>query len=179
MAIRHDPDRIEETLDISAHKDKLAIRIAILLQWSEEKEGEKYRYFVHTFADGTRLYLERPARLNKGCDFVIFLENENLAQNGNDKPPSHKDLWNDLAVKKQKLTADNWRALYQAIACVHAVRPYEISPATCKAIDSVTGLSAEKILRLCEWFFIEQDITYWSGTGRNMLFESLTEINSG
>jgi hypothetical protein len=44
--------------------------------------------------DGNRIYLERPGRLNEGCDFVVYIENIYLWNNGNDRPPSHMFILN-------------------------------------------------------------------------------------
>jgi len=176
MAIREDFDRIESTLDISGHSTKAEIRMALLVQWGNETPHAKYRYFVHTFADGSRLYIDRPARINKGCDFIVHLENQFLHKNGNDRPPSHEDLWSDLESKQGNLSDSDWRSLCRAISCVHSLQPYKISEATRQAIDGVDGMSAEKILRLCEWLFIEQDLTYWHGEGRDMLYNGLKDL---
>lgn len=37
-------------------------------------DSSKYTYYVETLADGNRVYLTRPAFLNKGFDFVIRVE---------------------------------------------------------------------------------------------------------
>ena len=54
----------------------------------------------------------------------------------------------------------------------------------CKEIESewfdefsfTTGKSVELILKVIKWFFIEQDITYWNYSGRNMLMNGIREI---
>ena len=176
MAIRNDSSRIERNLDISEHNTKAEIRVALLMQWGEEESQAKYRYFVHTFADGSRLYLDRPARLNKGCDFIVYLENQLLWKNGNDRPPSHDDLWKELEAKQKQLSEPDWQSLCRAIVSVHSVQPYDISSSTRQAMDKLDGMSTEKIVRLCEWFFVEQDLTYWDGEGRDMLFNGLKKL---
>ena len=35
------------------------------------------------------------------------------------------------------------------------------------------GLSYEVILKLVKWYFMEQDITYWLGEGRNKLWKKI------
>jgi len=79
------------------------MRHFLLDQRKSEEPQTKYRYFVEQLNDGTRIYLERPGRLNKGCDFVIYIENHIQYKNGNNKPPKHNDILSDLAVKKKHI----------------------------------------------------------------------------
>ena len=55
-----------------------SIRQAVVLEFLNEEPGtgnkklaSKYIYYVETLRDGNRIYLERPAQLNKGFDFII------------------------------------------------------------------------------------------------------------
>src|SRR6266571_3490136 len=77
------------------------LRATILSYWLRELPGapnlrNKYRYNVEKLADGSRIYLMRPTRLNKGCDFVIHCENFLTFKNGNSRPPSQSDLIAEL-----------------------------------------------------------------------------------
>ena len=150
-------------------------RVFLMQKWGEEEEGCKYRYFVEKFDDGGRLYLERPGRLNKGCDFVVCLEGFFTFKNGNDRPPSHKDLFSDLQKKNARLTPEDWSALLDAIKAEHAFSP--VSPPVLRAESG--ELDAVRLVALCRWFFLEQDLTYWNGVGRNMLWEAILSRFSG
>ncbi len=179
MVIRSTPPRTEISFTLPALKSKAEIRKFILEKWLEEKPEVEYRYFVETFEDGSRLYLERPAQLNKGCDFVIYLENFLEFKNGNDKPPGHKDLLAEIAAKKETLDSAHWNELKADLKSVYEVRECAISRETSTAIDAAQGnLSAEKILSLAKWFFIEQDVTYWLRTGRRMLWNEICKIDN-
>ena len=101
MSIGEDKDRVELSLDVNHLTDKKEIRVFILHTWLEEKQGTIYRYFVETLANGKRIYLERPTQKNKGCDFVIFVEDQWLNKtNSNDKPPKHERLFEILRELK-------------------------------------------------------------------------------
>ena len=173
MAIREDTV-IELSISIDQFIDKAAIRNYLLQQWIAENPGTKYRYFVDKLADGSRIYLFRPARLNKGCDFVIHVENLFLFQNGNDKPPSFKDLLNDFAHKSKTLTEAQCESLMDAIQIIYDVGTYQIAIQHLQGVPE-TGLTFEIILKLLKWFFAEQDLTYWSGAGRAMLLERIKD----
>ena len=176
MAIRHDPDRIQQRLEVEG-RTKQEIRQYILNQWANETSGSKYRYFVGTLADDQKIYLERPGNLNKGCDFVIYMENLVVYQNGNDRPPTLDYLLNDLRDKKAILSQQSWNELFNSIRSVYSLEVYS-APHNCEnEIRNCGGMNLEQILVLCKWFFIEQDITYWNGSGRQMLFSAIKELN--
>ena len=35
------------------------------------------------------------------------------------------------------------------------------------------GLAPDELLYIVKWLFIEQDVTYWAGTGRDMLMAAM------
>ena len=178
MAIRRD-SKIEKELVTSGLQAKDDFRKFLLSEWMKESVGTQYRYFVETLSDGKRVYLERPGRLNKGCDFVIFIEGLFVYKNGNDKPPSHKDLLIDLQNKRRALNQECWNEIVSAIEKVHKTNSYNVSLGLLDEINSVPVMSLEQILHLCKWFFIEQDLTYWSGEGRDMLLKVIKSIGQG
>ncbi|MGR3913860.1 MAG: hypothetical protein OD918_04945 [Gammaproteobacteria bacterium] len=175
MAIRNDGS-IETTLTVENSAARADVRQFLLATWAKEAVAQKYRYFAEVFDDGKRLYLERPGRLNKGCDFVIYIEDSFLYKNKNDKPPSHAVLFSDLRSKKRKLDAKSWGHLIACIESVHQITPYDCPLDSKRKIDSLAPMTLQQIQLLCKWFFIEQDLTYWSGQGRNMLMEGITEM---
>jgi hypothetical protein len=174
MAIRIDSS-VHSHINIDTINDKITLRNFILNQWIIETANTKYRYFVETFSNGNRIYIERPGRLNKGCDFVIYLENHILYNNGNDKPPPHNFILDDLNFKKNALTAKEWHLLIQSIESIYNCESYQTAIAFCINLP-IIGESYEIILKSLRWLFIEQDITYWSGQGRGMLFNGILDL---
>jgi len=123
MAIRQD-NSIPLNISVDNINDRTELRTHILNQWILENSNAKYRYFVEVLANGNRIYLERPGRLNKGCDFVIFIENHLTFNNGNDKPPKHDFIVDDLEIKKQHMNPAEWtQLLHFAIICLTYVNP--------------------------------------------------------
>ena len=164
---------------IDKHKTKQEIRKYILNLWLEEKPNTQYRYFVEKFknsqAQEKRIYLQRPAQLNKGCDFVIYCEDLIIFKNGNDKPPKHSFIIEDIQNKKSK--NNDLEILKKSIEHIFNCQSY------LKATENLSdlkkwgnGLSYEVILKLLKWYFIEQDITYWLRTGRNMLWDGIQNV---
>lgn len=151
------------------------IRDLLLETWKAESLGTLYRYFVETLQTGKRVYLERPGQLNKGCDFVIFVEDFILFANGNDKPPRHRDLINDLASKSNLNRAQflQLRSLIQDVYNCNPMQPILVQAST---LPVNTGWPHELVLKAVRWFFIEQDLTYWNRTGRAMLWNAIQNI---
>lgn len=174
MTIRQD-NSIPLNINIDNINDRVVLRTHILNQWITENPNSKYRYFVEILANGNRIYLERPGRLNKGCDFVIFIENHITFNNGNDKPPRHDFITDDLSIKKQNLTQVEWNLLLQAIASIYNCDPYQTAFYFCNNLPNI-GETYELVLKTLRWLFIEQDVTYWSGQGRNMLYTHIQNL---
>lgn len=86
------------------------VRKRVLEVLMDEKPGtgsgelsSKYTYFVETLSDENRIYLTRPAFLNKGFDFIVRVENADYGHKGSYKNvPSHRDISSDLEAKKEE-----------------------------------------------------------------------------
>jgi hypothetical protein len=172
MSIRND-DSVQVTLpSLDQFSTKEEIRAFLMMQWIKENPGTKYRYYVETYDNGLSIYLERPGRLNKGCDFVIYAEDACVWNNGNDRPPDHDFVLNDLRMKKATLSPNEWNNILHSVNQIFNVQPYSQIVSTVSTLPKV-GKSHELILKLVKWFFIEQDITYWFGQGRGMLYNAI------
>ena len=135
-------------------------------------ETSKYRYNVEMLSSGNKIYLTRPVPLNKGFDFVIHVE-DYIFLNGKDNP-RHDDIFNDLALKKNK---DNhkFNELYDEMERVFLCEePDEVIT----TVDFNEGYSVDLILKVIKWFFIEQDVRYWNWSGRNMFMNGIKEIKN-
>lgn len=175
MTIRPDNSIPIILANIEQFNNRADIRDFLLNQWRQEASQTKYRYFVETLQNGNQIYLERPGRLNKGCDFIIFIENHLLFKNGNDKPPRHDFILNDLRLKKQNLSNQDYQNLILSITDIYDCGT--VNNAVSRLLNQNTvGETYELILKVTRWFFIEQDITYWSGQGRSMLFNKILNV---
>ena len=173
MTVRQD-DSIEDFINVDSFRDRAAVRRMLLTKFIDENCKTKRRYYVETI-DTTSIYIERPGQLNKGCDFVIYVENLIQWKNGNDKPPAHDDLLADLREKKANLNANEFNRLLAAIRDIYELKPFHVAIAHTVNLPSI-GWDYELILKLTRWFFIEQDITYWAKSGRDMLFETIQNL---
>lgn len=150
------------------------IRRELFNLWADEEPGtpevrQVYRYNVETLSDGSRIYLKRPARMNNGADFTIFCENFLKYKNGNDKPPSHDDVYEEMC-RIFPLTQLHLGTLPEFQAAVKRIWNCEDSKKVLSELVFLKGnFAIERLLLLIKWLFIEQDITYWNGSGRHML----------
>ena len=149
------------------------VREKILRTWMEEDPGVgQYRYDVENCSDNSKIYLLRPGPLNKGCDFIIISENFLKFKNGNDKPPRHRDVFMLIAsfVHGNKKMAKSFLGAAQDV--YKCLKPDDC---ICKfhTLKTVPDCKAERSLKLLKWMWIEQDITYWTQRGREMLWNGL------
>lgn len=169
----------EITRTFSNEGTREEVRMSVVSVFSQEKPGmgkkenaSKYKYYVETLSSGNRVYLQRPANLHNGFDFLICVENQNYAGEGKRKRnyPTHEDILSDLQSKNDK-NSKMYFKLYQLIEKIfncHDVQDIEM-----KDIWFGLGLPVDHILKVLKWMFIEQDIRYWNYSGRNMLFNKI------
>jgi hypothetical protein len=169
----------EKTLSISNGPTREQLREKVATEFLKEQCGSgvgdnasKYIYFVETLADGRRVFLSRPAFLNKGFDFEIKVENTNFAEAGKPRRnrPAHKDIFRDLETKKAnnpKLYQKLFRLIVQLYDC-NEIRSKEFMD-----LEFGVGYPVDLLLYVIKWFFIEQDITYWNFSGRNMFMSGV------
>lgn len=164
----------EFKIEFSLHEDsRKELRDKAIGKFLEEKGGywkngkkhvTRYKYFVERLNDGRKVFLLRPTFLNKGIDFQVWVEKMDGVE---DKRPSHKDVFNDLKLKKSE-SPEDFKILMQLIGKVWSCE----EPDEClkKAnLKFKCGFSVELLLKILKWLFIEQDITYWNYDGRTML----------
>jgi hypothetical protein len=163
-------------------KNRKNLRKLVIRQFIKEKAGQgkkektsRYKYFVEELCSGNRIYLTRPAYFNKGFDFVIHIENYKFS-NKKDYP-KYKDIKKDLRKKKR----NNIRSYYKLLEAIKEVfeckDPNDIYHKYRKRLEIPNfGLPSELILKVIKWLFIEQDITYWNWSGRNMFMQGVNNI---
>lgn len=164
--------RVSHFFSNEGSRNDVRMRVVDLLSTEEPGTGNgdnasKYIYYVETLKSGDRVYLQRPANLHNGFDFLVCVENTNYAQPGERRRnfPKHDDLGSDLEKKK----AENpvmYRKLYLLLRSVYEC--HDVADKQMEDIKFATGLPVDHILKVIKWLFIEQDIRYWNYSGRNM-----------
>ena len=165
-------------LNIKGSRDEL--RKQLVSEFLNEEPGtgagdksSQYKYIVEELENGDKIYLKRPAPLNKGFDFEVHAENIQFKDKGSRKSmPSHENIINDLTSKKYE-DSNKYRYIADIINKIY--RCEEVLDEEYKSVSFKCGKSTECILKLIKWLFIEQDITYWNFSGRYMLYSKLKE----
>ncbi|MBM4366436.1 MAG: hypothetical protein FJ102_09485 [Deltaproteobacteria bacterium] len=160
---------------VLAATDRAGVRAEVLAAWIEELPGtpserNTYRYDVEFLSDGGRVYLRRPAWKNKGADFVVYCEGFTRYKNGNDAPPSHGDL--QSAMRRVAARSPSHRA--ELLLALRRIWDCEASGVVLADLNLLRrDADAERALLVAKWLFIEQDVTYWTESGRHMLRRGL------
>lgn len=173
------------SLDISHCNSREDIRKFVTETFLDEVAGKgngveisKYRYNVYEISEGKYIFLNRPAHLNKGFDFTVCVDDERFPSKPNkngkitySNRPSHYAILEDLKNKKQE-SNEKYRILLNVIKKI-----YNIKPITEEIPSFSTGYDVNMLLSIINWLFIEQDITYWNYSGRNMLMSGVLKIS--
>jgi hypothetical protein len=93
--------------------------------------------------------------------------------NASGSHPSHKDVTDDLKKKKEEnpLEFESVMLLIQRLYACEQVSDEEM-----RRLKFTIGHPIELILKVIKWMFIEQDVTYWNWSGREMLFTRIQQI---
>lgn len=156
------------------------LRKLVIKQLWEEKPGEgkgektaHYTYYVEKLADNRRVFITRPAIKRQGFDFIIHVENYNF---GNDRDnPKHEDIIEDLR-QKSNLDPAKFDTLKKMLDKVFYCHDPDDLLSENSILSFNSGFGEDLILKVCKWFFIEQDIRYWNYSGRGMLKEGIDNI---
>ena len=153
-------------------RNEVRMRVVDYLSTEEPGTGNgddasKYIYFVEQLEDGNRVYLQRPANLHNGFDFLVCVENTNYANPGERRRnyPKHDDFGADLATKKAE-NPEMYNKLYSLLERVFNC--HDVTDEEMAEVSFETGYSVDHIFKVIKWQFIEQDIRYWNYSGRNM-----------
>lgn len=157
--------------------DRQGLRRAIAEKWSDEDAYTNYRYNVERCADGKRVYLLRPTWLNKGFDFQVNVEGlvkvVKPGKGATREMPSHGDVIHDLQSKVAKRPKEA-KTLFEAVGAVYdCSEPAEILRQLPRLAAFKEGWPIDQSLYAVKWLFIEQDVTYWLQTGRDMLMSAI------
>ena len=175
------PVRVEAAshtrLDLPGTSGRRQLRDALVQAFLSEPPGSgtgtlstQRRYLVEPNLGGYDIVLRRPAWKNKGFDFVVRLEGYNFAKPGKRtrRCPTHGDLLDALA-ERRKESPEDYRRLYGLVQRVYACEPLALRAPDLPSFASA-ALPTRALLGLLKWLFAEQDIAYWSYSGRAKLW---------
>lgn len=139
-------------------------------------DSSKYHYVVEHYGDYT-IELHRPAGLNKGFDFTVHISGMHFKKNRRYTNPSHQDILDCLSYIKENYSTHKYEIIKRQIKDIFDCKnpnPHETDGMFFVDYDG-TDRPAAIIILAAKWLFIEQDITYWNWSGRNMLRNKMNE----
>lgn len=175
---------LREVLHTLLSDNRTDVRKEMVMLFLDEVAGtgkgentSKYNYIVASYRQ-YKIIIKRPGLLNKGFDFGVDIDGlkfKNTKNNGF-HIPSHKDIINILQ-QVQFDYPENYDTIKYALNRLYNLE--NISSTEFENIKFKDYIQNEHpiyiILLAIKWLFIEQDITYWNWSGRNMLKTSLEE----
>lgn len=173
--------RTEVTHFFSNEGTRNEVRMRVVQKFSEEIPGtgrgddaSGYTYYVETLKSGDRIYLQRPANLYNGFDFLVCVENANYSDPGKRVRnfPKHEDIGYDLEKKKEE-NPEMYEKLYDILKRIFEC--HEVSDDELDEIYFDSGYPVDHIVKVIKWLFIEQDIRYWNYSGRYMTWGLVPE----
>ena len=137
------------------------------------EECSHYKYYVDKTEAGNRIFLKRPARLNKGFDFEVHVEDTNFGTTRWRTMPSHNDIYSDLEEKAEE-DPEEFEKVRQIVKALYECKA--VDDKTIRGLKFSTGHPIEAVLKAVKWLFIEQDMTYWNWSGRAMLYSHIGDL---
>lgn len=136
--------------------------------------SSRYYYLVESYGDYI-IELHRPAGLNKGYDFTVHINGMYFKKTRKRTYPSHEDIFECLAYIKENYDSYSYNIVRNLIIDIFNCENPNINVVRDIYFKDYTGVDRPIaiILLAIKWLFIEQDITYWNWSGRNMLMDGL------
>jgi len=173
-------------------QDRKNIRDSIIDLFKAERAGQgkgidsiRIMYCMEKTLNNEIIYLQRPAYLNKGFDFTVNVKNYNFKAPTKKNPnrlthtPRHDSILYSLNLLKNTNITD-FNLIQTVIDKIYfcedptiLLQQNQFQSLKNKYID---GVEYETLLKVIKWLFIEQDITYWSFSGRKMLYGKLKNV---
>lgn len=164
-------------------RDRKSVRREIINVFLDEEPGNgrgedssRYHYIVEEF-DDYNIELHRPAGLNKGFDFTVHITGMYFKKSMRYTIPSHRDIILALHDVKNHYTKSEYQLIIGQIQNIFYDNVFDVYPIKNIEFRDYEGelRPIAIILFAIKWLFIEQDITYWNWSGRNMLMNALDE----
>jgi len=168
-----------EAIDIKGHVARhdivrKVVNIFIDTEKQQRGHGVKFRYPVENLLIGKKLFIFRPAGLNKwNFDFKVeVLEEFGLGRG------THDEIKSDFQKKKQE-NPQKFNGLLDALTSLYNCLENDVDRLLENYPDLQTsfqtGAKVDILLKIVKWMFIMEDIVYWNYKGRAMLYNAIRE----
>lgn len=170
-------DSMLNTYNWSNELNRLRMGVVLTIAITVPYHGGAHRFYVDELESGHAVYLQHPGQMNNGFDFQVRVEGWDDTSTVR---PSHDEIYSDFAHKRDFASKEAFEALCQAAFAIHsgesadrAIKRYS------EKFEFSQGRTPDALLRPLPWLFIEQDIRYWYGEGRDMTIGTIEMLNEG
>lgn len=180
LAFEDYPKRVDVLLDAYDWDEPLnRQRMGVVLTFATTVpyHGGAHRFHVDELESGHEVKLQHPGQLNNGFDFQVRVDGWD---DSNAPRPSHDEIYSDFAHKREHASKDAFEALCEAAHDIHAGEGADaVIERYGDRFDFIEGRVPEALLRPLPWLFIEQDIRYWHGDGRDRTIGTIQHLHDG
>lgn len=174
------PAEVEAMLDVHDWDEPLnRQRMGVVLTFATTVpyHGGAHRFYVDELSTGHDVYLQHPGQMNNGFDYQVRVDGWDDSATVR---PSHDEIFSDFAHKREHASKDAFDALCQAALDIHAGSGADrVIEKYGDRFDFTEGRIPEALLRPLPWLFLEQDIRYWHGDGRDMTIGTIRSLHEG
>jgi hypothetical protein len=139
-----------------------------------------YTYLVDSVA-GWSIVLSRPARLNRGMNFVVStfpkIPFQKYKKGTFRFVPTQNDVISLLGEAQKSMGPQYARVSRSIEQIFNCGAPSFADAGVCVHDAAGNSFPVIVVLLLVKWLFTEQDVTYWNYSGREMLFNALKKAN--
>lgn len=152
---------------------KKVVNTFIKTEHLKKGKGVAFRYPVEILPDRQLLYISRPGH-KKNFDFKVEVVLDHGVGEG-----SHKEIAEDLR-KKRKENPRAFKVFSEVLAKIYNSTENDVDAILRKhrslKKSFKKGGNVELLLKIIKWMFIMEDIFYWDGEGRALLFNGLRYV---
>jgi len=175
------PEEVEQLL--SAHDweeaklNRLRMGTVLTLAVKIPRGGGSFEFIVDSLDVGGEVVLRYPGQRNNGFDYQVRVEGW---KNKGAPLPAHSDIYSDYYHKRENDSKESFDVFCEAAEYIlagnsaqDALNEYRPS------FNFSVGRVPEAIIRALPWLFIEQDIRYWYGDGRERTIGAIRRLRKG
>jgi hypothetical protein len=174
------PAEVEAMLDIHGWDNQLnLLRMGVVLTFATTVpyHGGTHRFYVDELETGHSVYLQHPGQMNNGFDYQVRVEGWDDSATVR---PTHDEIYSDFAHKREHASKEAFDALCQAAFDIHTgASPDTVIERYGDNFDFSHGRIPDALIRPLPWLFIEQDIRFWHGKGRDMTISTIEMLHQG
>ena len=144
--------------------------------------ASKFIYTVEQMNQTYKIDIIRPAYLNKGMDIIVSVPGVVFTHKGKkrtskDNVPSHENIFDALLFVLNN-NSQQYGLVKTALTSIYNCQPYNSNSLLgITYIDAYSSIvyPIEIVVLALKWLFIEQDLTYWNWSGREMMWNGLKD----